>query len=161
MQNPAERTNELSFSSLGAEDCQAAKINGKMRVVYGNGTWLKDKLVEWLQKLRSGRQGTSDEARPSRAHIVATPDNVVKVEEAVREDRRRSLRRSVWALVLCNAYDVARCVPSGSCEGSQSVTRYSRWSTCSTARQRTVRSCNGLWRALRHGATDFHSWGKL
>ena len=49
-----------------------------MLAVNGTEYVLKTRVVECHRMFRSGRQGTSSEAQPGQAHIVATPWTFVK-----------------------------------------------------------------------------------
>jgi hypothetical protein len=66
-----------------ADGCQAAKTHARICAVYENAHVSKATVVEWHPRFRSRQQGTSNEAWPGQAHVVTTPENVTKVEEAV------------------------------------------------------------------------------
>jgi hypothetical protein len=75
MQNLSKEDQCIVIQFLGAEDHQPIEINWKMHAVYVNACVSKT-TIEWHQKYLSGQQGTSDEAQPGQAWVIA------KVEEA-------------------------------------------------------------------------------
>jgi hypothetical protein len=74
------------FSIFFSRLCQPTKIHGRIHTVFGNACVTKT-VVELCQKFGSVEQGTSSEAQPGQAHIIATPGNVAKVERGFHVDR--------------------------------------------------------------------------
>jgi hypothetical protein len=93
----------------------------------------------------------TSEACPRQAIIIITPDNVIKVEEAVCVDRL-SMQfytniDAVHITMQCMGY-FKECIPWHS-------------SIFSAIRQKTKHFCDGLCHAVRCGATTFSDVKKL
>lgn len=69
---------------LDAKVCQLAEIHACMHAVNCSEYAFKTLVVELRMMFHSGRHGTSSEAKPGQAHIVARLETFAKIEEAFR-----------------------------------------------------------------------------
>jgi len=60
--------------------------------VYGNSAMKKTAVYKWVKRFSEGREGVTDEERSGRPATSRTEENIAKVRQIVRENRRLTVR---------------------------------------------------------------------
>ena len=84
-----QRINLKFFVRLGKTPTEAQKL---LREVYGNDTLSRTRLFEWHRRSREGREEVEDDHRSGRPSTSRTDENVERVGQKVRSDRRLTVR---------------------------------------------------------------------
>ena len=66
--------------------------------VYGQETMSRSRVFEWHKRFKEGREEVEDDARSGRPSSSRTEDNVERVRQKVREDRRMTVRMVAYEL---------------------------------------------------------------
>ena len=82
---------------------------GMLQEVYGDGTMSRSRVFEWHKRFKEGREDVEDDSRSGRPSTSRTADNVERVKQMVRGDRRLTVRMiadeleinrdSVWKII--------------------------------------------------------------
>ena len=85
-----EQQNNLKYLiRLGKTPTEAVKL---LQKVYGNDTMSRLCLFEWHRKFKEGREEVEDDHRSGRPSTSRTDENVERVTQKVRSDRRLTVR---------------------------------------------------------------------
>jgi len=60
--------------------------------VYGDSAMKKTAIYKWVKRFSEGRESVSDEERSGRPATSRTEENIAKVRQIVRENRRLTVR---------------------------------------------------------------------
>ena len=60
--------------------------------VYGDNAMKKTAVYEWVKRFSEGRESVTDEERSGRPATSRTEENIAKVRQIVRENRRLPVR---------------------------------------------------------------------
>lgn len=63
-----------------------------LKEVYGEESLSRARVFEWYKRFREGREDVNDDERPGRPSTSRTDENINKINEIVRKDRRLSIR---------------------------------------------------------------------
>ena len=63
-----------------------------LQAVYGDATMSRTRIFEWHKRFREGREDVEDDRRSGRPTTSRTNENVERVREKVRNDRRLTVR---------------------------------------------------------------------
>ena len=63
-----------------------------LKEVYGNECLSRTQVFEWFERFKEGRETTEDDPRPGRPTTSKTDQNIKKIGEIIRKDRRLSIR---------------------------------------------------------------------
>ena len=74
---------------LGKTLTQALKL---LQEVYGDDTMSRTRLFEWHRRFKDGREEMEDDRRSGRPSTSRTDENVERVRQKVRSDRRITVR---------------------------------------------------------------------
>ena len=74
---------------LGKTPTEVLKL---LQEVYGNDTMSRTRLFEWHGRFREGREEVEDDHRSGRPSTSRTDENVERVRQKVRSDRRLTVR---------------------------------------------------------------------
>ena len=82
---------------------------GMLQEVYGDETMSRSRVFEWHKRFKEGREDVEDDSRSGRPSTSRTADNVERVKQMVRGDRRLTVRMiadeleinrdSVWKII--------------------------------------------------------------
>ena len=56
--------------------------------VYGDNAMKRTAVYRWVKRVSEGRESVTDEERPGRPATSRTEENIVKIRQIVRENRR-------------------------------------------------------------------------
>lgn len=70
----------------------ATETYNLLKEVYGSECLSRTRVFEWFKRFQDGRQDVEDDSRPGRPSTSKTDDNVEKVANLIRSDRRLSIR---------------------------------------------------------------------
>jgi len=106
MTSAEQRTNLKFLVKLGKTPSEALEL---LQQVYGDETMSRSRVFEWHKRFREGRQDVEDDPRSGRPSTSRTDANVERVRQAVRGDRRMTVRLiaseldmnrdSVWKII--------------------------------------------------------------
>ena len=65
---------------------------GMLQEVYGDETMSRSRVFEWHKRFKDGREDVEDDSRSGRPSTSRTDDNVERVKQVVRADRRMTVR---------------------------------------------------------------------
>ena len=65
---------------------------GMLHEVYGDETMSRSRVFEWHKRFEEGREDVEDDSRSGRPSTSSTADNVERVKQMVRGDRRLTVR---------------------------------------------------------------------
>ena len=68
------------------------KTFNSLQEVYGDATMSRTLIFEWHKRFREGREDVEDDPRSGRPITSRTNENVKRVREKVRSDRRLTVR---------------------------------------------------------------------
>jgi len=101
-----QRTNLKFLVKLGKTPSEALEL---LQQVYGDETMSRSHVFEWHKRFKEGRQDVEDDPRSGRPSTSRTDANVERVRQAVRDDRRMTVRLiaselgmnrdSVWKII--------------------------------------------------------------
>lgn len=77
---------------LFLEGNNPTSIHQRMLAVYGNSSPSYTTVKEWTRRFKCGVQDLNDQPRPGAPQRAVCPENVEKVEEALNEDRRKTVQ---------------------------------------------------------------------
>ena len=80
-----QRINLKFLVRLGKTPTEAQKL---LQEVYGNDTTSETRLFEWQRRFKEGREKVEDDPRSGRPSTSKTDENVERVRQKVRSDRR-------------------------------------------------------------------------
>ncbi|XP_025405001.1 protein GVQW3-like [Sipha flava] len=60
--------------------------------VYGEECLSRARVFEWYKRFCSGREDVEDDDRPGRPTTSSTKENIEKIDQIIRQDRRLSVR---------------------------------------------------------------------
>ena len=90
MKDERRTTNQLKFIvRLGKPPTEALKL---FQEVYGDETMSRTRLFEWYMRFKEGREMVEDDYRSGRPSTSRTDENVERVRQKVRSDRRLTVR---------------------------------------------------------------------
>ena len=69
-----------------------------LQEVYGQETMSRSRVFEWHKRFKEGREEVEDDARSGRPSLSRTEDNVERVRQNMREDRRMTVRMIAYEL---------------------------------------------------------------
>ena len=84
-----QRTNLKFLVRLGKSPTEAFKM---LQLVYGDETMARSSVFEWHKRFRDGREEVEDAARSGRPSTSRTEENVDRVRQMIRNDRRLTVR---------------------------------------------------------------------
>ena len=84
-----QRINLKFLVKLGKGPTDCLKL---LQEVYGEATMSRARLFEWHKRFTSGREEVEDDPKSGRPSTTKTADNIGKVNELVRSDRRLTVR---------------------------------------------------------------------
>ena len=84
-----QRTNLKFLVRLGKTPTEAL---GLLQQVYGNGAMSKCWVFEWHKKFKEGREDVEDDPRSGRQSTSKSEENVERMRQKVRSDRRSTVR---------------------------------------------------------------------
>ena len=90
-----QRINLKFLVKLGKGPTDCLKL---LHEVYGEATMSRARLFEWHKRFTSGREDVEDDPKSGRPSTTKTADNIGKVNELVRSDRRLTVRMMVEEL---------------------------------------------------------------
>ncbi|XP_058810647.1 protein GVQW3-like [Phymastichus coffea] len=70
----------------------ATETYNLLKQVYGNECLSRPRVFEWFKRFQDGREGVEDDSRSGRPSTSKTDENIEKVGNLVRSDRRLSIR---------------------------------------------------------------------
>ena len=70
----------------------AAETLSMLKDVYGDQTMSRTRVYEWHKRFTSGRDDVEDDPKPGRPTTSRNDENIQKVNELVRSDRRMTVR---------------------------------------------------------------------
>ena len=84
-----QRTNLKFLVRLGKSPTEAFKM---LQLVYGDETMARSSVFEWHKRFRDGLEEVEDTARSGRPSTSRTEENVDRVRQMIRNDRRLTVR---------------------------------------------------------------------
>ena len=84
-----QRINPKFLVRLGKTPTEALEL---LQKVYGDDTISRTRLFEWHTRFKEGRQEVEDDHRSGRPSTSKTHENVERVRQKVRSDRRLTVR---------------------------------------------------------------------
>lgn len=63
-----------------------------LKEVYGNECLSRARVFEWFKRFQDGREDVEDDARPGRPSTSKTDENIEKIGNLIRSDRRLTVR---------------------------------------------------------------------
>ena len=84
-----QRINLNFLVRLGKTPTDALKL---LQAVYGNDTMSRTCLFEWHRRFKGGRKEVEDDHRSGRPSASRTDENVERVRQKLRSDRRLTVR---------------------------------------------------------------------
>jgi len=84
-----QRTNIKFLVKLGKS---GNKIREMLVQVYGDNAMKKTAVYKWVKRFSEGRESVTDEERPGRPATSRTEENIAKICQTVRENRRLTVR---------------------------------------------------------------------
>ena len=84
-----QRINLKFLVGLGKTPTEALKL---LQEVYGDDTMSKTRLFEWHSRFKEGREEVKDDHRSGKPSTSSTDENVERVRQKVRSDRRLTVR---------------------------------------------------------------------
>ena len=107
--NFEQRANLKFLVKLGKTPTESLVM---MQQVYGEDAMGRTQLFQWHKKFKEGREDLADDARSGRPSTSRHDDNIKRVKEFVRSDRRLTVRMiaeelainksTVWSIVSEN-----------------------------------------------------------
>lgn len=70
----------------------ATETYNLLKEVYGNECLSRARVLEWFKRFQDGREDVQDDSRPGRPSTSKTDDNIEKIGNLIRSDRRLSIR---------------------------------------------------------------------
>lgn len=70
----------------------ATETYNLLKEVYGNECLSRARVFEWFKRFQDGREDVQDDSRPGRPSTSKTDDNIEKIGNLIRSDRRLSIR---------------------------------------------------------------------
>ncbi|GFV66065.1 protein GVQW3 [Trichonephila clavipes] len=70
----------------------ATETFAKLQQAYGDSVLSRAQVFRWFQAFSEGRESIEDEPRSGRLSVSKTAENVVRVRDLVRSDRRLTVR---------------------------------------------------------------------
>ena len=64
----------------------------KLKIAFGEGATCRTQTYEWWKRFKVGRTSVDDDPRSERSTTSKTDDNVAKVREVIRSNRRSKVR---------------------------------------------------------------------
>ena len=80
-----QRINLKFLVRLGKTPTEAQKL---LQEIYGNDTMSRTRLLEWQRRFKEGREKVEDDYRSGRPSTSKTDENIERVRQKVRSDRR-------------------------------------------------------------------------
>jgi hypothetical protein len=77
-----------------------AKTHQMIKQAFGDDALGQTQTYDWFNRFKNGRTSIDDDERSGRPSTGTTPENVAKVREVIREDRRRMIQDVCNILVL-------------------------------------------------------------
>ena len=77
---------------LNAKKVAPGEIHDQLREVYGDNVISKSRVYEWCKFFNQGRLSIGDDARIGRPRTSTTDENIQKVDDMIRQDRRLKIR---------------------------------------------------------------------
>lgn len=77
---------------LNARKVAPSEIYHQLREVYGDNVISKSRVYEWCKCFNQGRLSIGDDARSGRPRTSTTDENIQKVDDLIRQDRRLKIR---------------------------------------------------------------------
>ena len=84
-----QRINLKFLVRLGKTPTEALQL---LQKVYGDNTMSRTRLFEWLRRFKEGREEMEDDHRSGRPSTSRSDENVERVRQKVRSDRRLTVR---------------------------------------------------------------------
>ncbi|GFX16250.1 protein GVQW3 [Trichonephila clavipes] len=70
----------------------ATETVGKLQQAYGDSVLSRAQVFRWFKAFSEGRESIENEPRSGRPSVSETAENVVRVQDLVRSDRRLTVR---------------------------------------------------------------------
>ena len=80
--------NKLEVVKLGKTPTDSLKL---LQEVYGEDAMSRPRVFEWHKRFASGRETVQDDPKSGRPSSTRTDENIEKVDELVRSDRRMTV----------------------------------------------------------------------
>ena len=90
-----QRTNLKFLVRLGKSPSEALRM---LQEVYRQETMSRSSVFQWHKRFKEGREKVEDDAQSGRPSSNRTEDNVERVRQKVREDRRMTVRMVAYEL---------------------------------------------------------------
>lgn len=92
-----QRYNLKFLVKLGKTPTESLKL---LQEVYGDDAMSRPRVFEWHKRFASGRETVEDDPKSGRPSLTRTDDNIDRVNELVRSDRRMTVRMMAEELGL-------------------------------------------------------------
>ena len=82
----------LALKFMQKEGKTAVKAYARLQVVYGVQCMSRARAFAWFKRFKDGRMSTDNDTHSSRTATAVNDENIAKVNELIRGDRRVSVR---------------------------------------------------------------------
>ncbi len=76
---------------LTKEEITPKNIHDRMIKIYGESSISYTTVKKWAALFKSGRESLEDDPRPVRPKIFSTPENISRIHDIIKDDRRISI----------------------------------------------------------------------
>ncbi len=107
---------------LTKEEITPKNIHDRMIKIYGESSISYTTVKKQASLFKSGRESLEDDLRPGRSKIVNTPENISRMHDIIKEDRRISIDK------IANLLDISHGTVWDIIHGELDMTKIStRW----------------------------------
>ncbi|GFW95889.1 putative mariner transposase [Trichonephila clavipes] len=89
----------------------ATETFAKLQQAYGDSVLSRAQVFQWLKAFSEGRESIEDEPRSERASVSKTAENVVRVRDLVRSDRRLTCQNGSEKSFSVNRFFASKNIP--------------------------------------------------